>query len=117
MTKITKGQIKNGPKSVEKDVTVVFEIAVICETGKDGEKYGGFTDDIESRLRYDNSGRCKHTFKFIPWRIKAAVAFTNHQKTLAFEKYLKTSSGRAFMLVNSSIRCCRFGTLSPPFLH
>jgi len=31
-----------------------------------------------------------------PWRIKTAIAFTDHQRTLDFEAYLKTVSGRVF---------------------
>ena len=58
--------------------------------------YTGLTDDLESRLNAHNRGKCVHTSKFIPWRIKTAVAFTDHDKALKFEKYLKTSSGRAF---------------------
>ncbi|RKY07882.1 MAG: GIY-YIG nuclease family protein, partial [Planctomycetota bacterium] len=37
-----------------------------------------------------------HTSKFVPWRVKTAIAFTNNERALAFEKYLKSASGRAF---------------------
>ena len=37
-----------------------------------------------------------HTSKFKSWKINTAIAFTNKGKALAFEKYLKTHSGRAF---------------------
>jgi predicted GIY-YIG superfamily endonuclease len=58
--------------------------------------YSGFTEDLQGRLKDHNQGKCKHTSKYIPWKIETAIAFTNKQKALAFEKYLKTSSGRAF---------------------
>jgi predicted GIY-YIG superfamily endonuclease len=58
--------------------------------------YAGLTDDLKSRLRKHNAGNVPHTSKLRPWKIKTAVAFTNAEKALAFERYLKTSSGRAF---------------------
>jgi putative endonuclease len=61
-----------------------------------GHFYSGHTDNLEVRLNAHNSGKCAHTAKFKPWRIKTAVAFTDRQRALDFEAYLKTSSGRAF---------------------
>ncbi len=58
--------------------------------------YVGLTDDLGSRLAEHNAGRVSHTSKLRPWRIKTAVAFTNRSRAAAFERYLKTSSGRAF---------------------
>jgi len=58
--------------------------------------YTGFTENIENRLKDHNSGKDPHTSKFKPWRIKTAIAFTDRQKALAFERYLKTQSGRSF---------------------
>jgi len=58
--------------------------------------YTGFTEDLDSRLSAHNSGKDTHTKKFRPWRIKTAVAFTDRQKALDFERYLKSPSGRAF---------------------
>lgn len=69
----------------------------ILQSENDSEKfYTGLTDDLESRLRAHNQGKCVHTSKFVPWRVKTAIAFTNNEKALAFEKYLKSVSGRAF---------------------
>ena len=58
--------------------------------------YTGLTDDLHKRLSKHNAGEVPHTSKFRPWRIKTAVAFTNEEKAVAFERYLKTASGRAF---------------------
>ena len=58
--------------------------------------YTGFTENLESRLIDHNSGKNPHTAKYKPWRIKTAIAFTDRQKCLDFERYLKTKSGRAF---------------------
>jgi len=58
--------------------------------------YSGFTENLKERLKYHNTGSCPHTAKYRPWHIKTAIAFTDRQKALDFERYLKTSSGRAF---------------------
>jgi len=58
--------------------------------------YVGMSDDLEGRLKSHNSGLCKYTAKFIPWYIETAVAFRSKEKAVAFEKYLKSHSGRAF---------------------
>ena len=58
--------------------------------------YTGFTENIEQRLQDHNSGKNPHTSKNRPWKIKTALAFTDRQQALEFERYLKTPSGRAF---------------------
>ena len=58
--------------------------------------YTGFTEDLDARLKHRNSGGDPHTAKYAPWRIKTAVAFTDREQALAFERYLKSASGRAF---------------------
>jgi putative endonuclease len=58
--------------------------------------YTGFTENLENRLNAHNAGKCTHTDKFKPWKIKTATAFSDQSKAFAFEKYLKTASGRAF---------------------
>jgi putative endonuclease len=58
--------------------------------------YSGITDDLKARLSAHNSGAVIHTSKYRPWRIKSYVAFTDEARAFAFEKYLKSGSGRAF---------------------
>jgi putative endonuclease len=58
--------------------------------------YVGVTDDLRGRLEKHNAGDVRHTSKFRPWRVKTYVAFTDPHRALAFEKYLKSGSGRAF---------------------
>lgn len=61
-----------------------------------GHFYTGYTKDLQKRLETHNQGRCQFTAFRRPWRIKNAIAFIDDQKALAFEKYLKSGSGRAF---------------------
>jgi predicted GIY-YIG superfamily endonuclease len=58
--------------------------------------YIGFTEDLQGRLRAHNAGHVPHTAKTCPWRIKTAVAFTERERAVVFERYLKSASGRAF---------------------
>jgi predicted GIY-YIG superfamily endonuclease len=58
--------------------------------------YVGITDHLDHRLSEHNAGKAKHTSKYRPWRIETYLAFTDHQMAVAFERYLKTSSGIAF---------------------
>ena len=59
--------------------------------------YIGCTEDLKSRLEKHNKGDVPHTSKYKPWRIKNAIAFTDREKACAFEAYLKTHCGRAFI--------------------
>jgi len=56
----------------------------------------GITDDLRALLAKHNAGEVPHTSKYRPWRLKTYVAFSDEKQAIAFEKYLKSSSGRAF---------------------
>lgn len=58
--------------------------------------YTGITGDLKARLAKHNSGAVAHTSKFFPRRVKTYVAFADEARAIAFEKYLKSGSGRAF---------------------
>lgn len=58
--------------------------------------YVGITDDLRARLAKHNAGEVPHTSKFGPWRLKTYVASSNAKQAVAFERYLKSASGRAF---------------------
>jgi predicted GIY-YIG superfamily endonuclease len=58
--------------------------------------YIGYTHDLQARLTKHNAGGCPHTTKYRPWQIETAVSFRDKKKAAAFEKYLKSGSGREF---------------------
>jgi putative endonuclease len=58
--------------------------------------YVGHTEDLHDRLKRHNAGEVPHTSRHRPWRIKTAMAFTDPAQAVHFERYLKSSSGRAF---------------------
>ena len=61
-----------------------------------GQTYVGATSDVDARLTAHNAGRSPHTAKFVPWELVVALKFTDTRKANAFERYLKSGSGRAF---------------------
>lgn len=58
--------------------------------------YVGCTEDLKKRLSNHNAGTTPHTSKFKPWKFEVYIAFENKEKAIAFEKYLKSGSGREF---------------------
>lgn len=58
--------------------------------------YIGVTGDLKARLTKHNAKEVPHTSKYAPWSLKTYVAFSDEAQAFAFEKYLKTASGRAF---------------------
>jgi len=58
--------------------------------------YTGITEDLRGRLTKHNAGEVAHTSKYKPWRLKTYVAFSDEKQGFAFERYLKSASGRAF---------------------
>jgi len=69
----------------------------ILQTIKTPERhYIGVTDDLRARLKKHNAGSVSHTSNFRPWAVQTYIAFTDEKRALAFEKYLKSGSGRTF---------------------
>ena len=60
------------------------------------QQYIGLTNELRKRLRDHNRGDSVHTAKFAPWRLVAYFAFSERNRAVAFERYLKSGSGRAF---------------------
>lgn len=58
--------------------------------------YAGGCNDMKSRIAEQNSGERKTTSKRGPWKLDPAIYFSNEAKATAFDRYLKTGSGRSF---------------------
>ena len=59
--------------------------------------YVGLTADLQSRLASHNAGESPHTRRFTPWQIVVAIAFSGEHEAAAFERYLKSAAGTAFL--------------------
>lgn len=58
--------------------------------------YIGFTRDLKQRLADHSKGSNESTAPFRPWTLVFYAAFDQKETALAFERYLKTGSGKAF---------------------
>jgi predicted GIY-YIG superfamily endonuclease len=60
--------------------------------------YTGLCANVAARLQAHNAGQSPHTSKFKPWRLLSCHWFERAETAAAFERYLKSGSGRAFAL-------------------
>ncbi len=72
-------------------------VYLLKSQSKPKQPYVGSTRDLRRRLKDHNEGRSPHTAKFRPWILIAYFAFAEEGTAIAFEKYLKSGSGRAFI--------------------
>ena len=80
-----------------KPASAKFFYVYILRSLKDhGRFYSGFTEDLEDRLRHHNEGAVPSTAPYRPWVVKTCIAFTDRERALELERYLKTHAGRAF---------------------
>ncbi|MDQ1242214.1 MAG: putative endonuclease [Pseudomonadota bacterium] len=59
-------------------------------------RYVGLTSDVERRLAAHNAGASPFTARYRPWAVTTRIEFEDEHRAAAFERYLKTPSGRAF---------------------
>jgi predicted GIY-YIG superfamily endonuclease len=52
---------------------------------------------MKQRLADHNYGKSIYASAYKPWQLEICVTFREKSKAIAFEKYLKSSSGRAFV--------------------
>ncbi|WP_027554619.1 GIY-YIG nuclease family protein [Bradyrhizobium sp. Cp5.3] len=74
----------------------MFYVYILRSKSDPDRYYIGLTSDLRARLKKHNAGEVSHTSKFTPWELKTYIAFSEEQQAIAFEKYLKSASGRAF---------------------
>ena len=70
-------------------------VYVLNSTQDPDHYYVGLTSDPNYRLATHNDDD-SHTARNRPWRMVVTIEFSNAQCALAFERYLKTGSGREF---------------------
>lgn len=74
----------------------MFYTYILQSLSKPSQRYVGHTEDLRQRVAEHNAGKCPHTSKFLPWKLKVYIAFESIEQAQRFEKYLKSGSGRAF---------------------
>jgi len=58
--------------------------------------YRGSSHDPKARLKAHNAGENPSTATFRPWKLVWYAGFRRQEESLAFERYLKSASGKAF---------------------
>lgn len=64
---------------------------------RNGDYYKGCTNNIEDRVYRHQKGWVESTKDSLPVRLVHYAVFFDQTKAYAFEKYLKSGSGRAFL--------------------
>ena len=74
----------------------MYYVYIIRSIDYPDQVYVGYTTDLKKRFDRHNCGSTHHTDKYRPWELVAFLYFKEKDKALAFERYLKSGSGRAF---------------------
>ena len=76
----------------------MFHVYVIRSIPHPNRIYIGFSSfDLPTRLERHNAGSTPATARYRPWELAWHCTFPDKQKAMAFEAYLKSGSGRAFL--------------------
>ena len=75
----------------------MYYIYILKSLSQPQQIYIGYTHDLDERLKRHNAGYSPYTAPYAPWTITSHIAVENHATAIALEKYLKSSSGRAFV--------------------
>jgi putative endonuclease len=71
-------------------------VYVLRSLKEPARRYVGLTSDVDRRLAAHNAGLSPFTSKHRPWAITVRIEFADEPGAAAFERYLKSPSGRAF---------------------
>lgn len=71
-------------------------VYLLASVRMSAKHYVGFTSDLKAHLVRHNAGQNPSTAFARPWELASYVAFRTEAKAVAFEKYLKSGSGRTF---------------------
>ena len=73
-------------------------VYILWDASTHSHFYVGHTSDLAARLKTHNAGHVPHTSKFTPWEIHSAIAVQAEQQASALEQYLKSHSGREWVI-------------------
>jgi len=82
---------------LEKETQTPYWTVYILKCNDDTH-YTGCTSNLTERLKRHRKGYVKHTKPRLPLELITHINFNDKYKAYAFEKYLKSGSGRAFAI-------------------
>jgi predicted GIY-YIG superfamily endonuclease len=71
-------------------------VYVLRSTVDPSRYYTGLSTDVAARIAVHNAGSSTYTRELRPWNLVVSLEFSSESSAIAFEKYLKSGSGRAF---------------------
>ena len=89
-------ELRSGRRMVGERENFMFYTYILESLSNSSRLYHGHSSDLKQRLADHNAGKCPHTAKYIPWKLKFYAAFETVELARHFEEYLKTGSGHAF---------------------
>ena len=70
-------------------------VYVLRNADRNPSFYVGLSSDVRARLADHNMGR-RHTASRRPWQLHVVIEFSDEDRAIRFERYLKSGSERAF---------------------
>ncbi len=74
----------------------MYYVYLIQSESRPAKRYIGFSEDLKARLKAHNAGESTYTANHRLRHLVNYRAFSEKQRALDFERYLKSGSGRAF---------------------
>lgn len=74
----------------------IRQYVYILKSDKDDSLYIGCTRDLTKRIKDHNQGLSVYTKAKKPWSLIWYAVFSDIKRAFEFERYLKSSSGKAF---------------------
>lgn len=78
-----------------------YYVYILQSLSVPSKTYVGFTTRLDERLDEHNNGSQIYSRRYAPWKRVTYLSFSDRNTALAFEKHLKTPSGKA--LVNKHL--------------
>jgi predicted GIY-YIG superfamily endonuclease len=75
----------------------MYYVYIIKSINYPDKIYIGYTVHVHERIKKHNEHGSVYTKNWCPWILIFYCSFNDKLKALAFEKYLKSHSGRAFI--------------------
>jgi predicted GIY-YIG superfamily endonuclease len=76
----------------------MYYVYILKSKSQPGVIYKGYSGNLKKRLgQHNDSNNRGYSKLYCPWEIELYLGFKSKEKAKHFEKYLKSSSGNAFM--------------------